>query len=1042
MTSLSSSFKHHDDFIGLFAQHPVAANLLMLIMLLSGFWALSKLNTQFLPNFDLNLISVRVVWSGASAEDVETSITSPIEQELRSLDNLKKMTSTSAQGVSAISLEYYDGSDMSIALDQVKERIALLRNLPTTAEKPEISTTIRYEPIARLLLTGPNDPTELRHLVRRMEQELLDRGIAKIEVSGLPEEEMAIQISSARLEELGLSLPQVADKIAGISRDLPAGSIGRNDVSRQLRSLDQRREEQAFLDIPIAADKQGKLVTVSDVAQVERRPKQGEGTLRHDGKPAVEMELYRTEHSDTLKAARIYQDWLAEVRTQLPPNIQIKAYDESWNLLNDRITLLLRNGGIGLMLVITALLLFLNTKVAWWVAMGIPIALLGSMVVLLALGGSINMVSLFGMIMTLGIIVDDAIVVGEDGFTHYQLGERSLQAAEGGARRMLAPVIASSLTTVMAFLPLMFISGIIGHILREIPLVVICALTASLIESFLILPGHLRQSFLKMHHQQPSRIRQILENGFEWFKNQLFRPIVTVAVDYRWVTLSATLAMLLLGMGLLKGGRINFTFFPTPDADMITANVNFAAGTPPTRVNAFLEQLQQTLNQTDQHYGGNIVKTVVARHGISAPTGIGISQRGDQFGSLVVQLSQPDSRQVRNHEFIKNWRERVDIPPGLENFTISERRGGPPGRDIEVRLSGTSADKLKSAALELSEALKTLPGVSAVEDDLPFGREQLIYRLRPEAIALGLTVETVGRQLRAAFDGQLVQIFLDGQDEVEVRVMLPDEERYDLASLEHVTLQLPNGSSIPLLSAVQLTPRRGFEALRHHQGQLAVLLTGDVDKEVSTAGEILSTLEQNILPQLMKNYGLQYSYEGRAAEQAETMADMKRGVIFALAMIYLVMAWTLASYGWPLIILVAIPFGLIGAIVGHWVMGMNLTLLSLFGFFGLSGIAVNDSIVLVTFYRQLREDKQMAVQPALIEAACQRLRAVLLTSLTTIGGLLPIVFETSLQAQFLIPMAISISFGLMFSTVLVLLVIPALLGIYELTFRSKIPITS
>lgn len=1037
MSSFSSSFKHHDDFIGLFAQHPVAANLLMIIMLLSGFWALSKLNTQFLPNFDLNLISVRVVWSGASAEDVETSITSPIEQELRSLDNLKKMTSTSAQGVSAISLEYYDGSDMSIALDQVKERIALLRNLPTTAEKPEISTIIRYELIARLLLTGPNDPTELRHLVRRMEQELLDRGIAKIEVAGLPEEEMAIQIPAARLEELGLSLPQVADKIAGISRDLPAGSIGRNDVSRQLRSLDQRREEQAFLDIPLVADQQGKLVTVNDIAQVERRPKQGEGTLRHEGKPAVEMELYRTENSDTLKAARIYQEWLAEIRTQLPPNIQIKAYDESWNLLNDRITLLLKNGGLGLILVIAALLLFLNTKVAWWVAMGIPIALLGSMVILLALGGSINMVSLFGMIMTLGIIVDDAIVVGEDGFTHYQLGERSLQAAEGGARRMLAPVMASSLTTVTAFLPLIIISGIIGHILREIPLVVICALIASLVESFLILPGHLRQSFLTMHHQQPSRIRQALENGFEWFKNQLFRPLVTMVVDYRWVTLSATLAILLLGVGLLQGGRINFTFFPTPDADMITANVNFAAGTPPTRVNAFLEQLQQTLNQTDQHYGGNIVKTVVARHGMSAPTGVGISQRGDQFGSLVVQLSAPDSRQVRNHEFIKNWRERVEIPPGLENYTISERRGGPPGRDIEIRLTGISADKLKTAALELSEALKTLPGVNAIEDDLPFGREQLIYRLRPEAIALGLTVAAVGQQLRAAFDGQLVQIFLDGKDEVEVRVMLPDEERYNLASLEHFTLQLPNGSSIPLLNAVQLTPRRGFEALRHHQSQLAVLLTADVDKEVSTAGEVLSTLEQSILPQLVKNYGLQYSYEGRAAEQAETLADMKRGVIFALAMIYLVMVWILMSYGWPIVILIAIPFGLMGAIVGHWVMGINLTLISLFGFFGLSGIAVNDSIVLVTFYRQLREDQQMAVQPALVEAACQRLRAVLLTSLTTIGGLLPIVFETSLQAQFLIPMAISISFGLMFSTVLVLLLIPALLGIYELNFRFK-----
>ncbi len=623
--------------------------------------------------------------------------------------------------------------------------------------------------------------------------------------------------------------------------------------------------------------------------------------------------------------------------------------------------------------------------------------------------------------------------------THYQYGERSLEAAEGGARRMLPPVTAASLTTVAAFMPLMLVGDIIGNILFEIPLVVICVLIASLIESFLVLPGHLRHAFHKLHHAPPSGGRRQLDNGFEFFKNRIFRPLATWAVEFRWFTVTAVIALLILGIGLLAGGRLPFTFFPSPDSTVIMANVSFAAGTPPERRDVFLAHLRDTLMETDrvyreQHGESRVVRTVVTRHGSTVASGGGTQpQRGEQFGGLMVELSPPDSREVRNQEFIRAWQRRVITPPGLDNLTLSERRGGPPGRDVDLRLTGADPETLKQASLELQQALKTLPGVSAVEDDLPYGREQLIYKLKPEAVALGLTVESVGRQLRAAFDGHLAQIFLDGQDEVEVRIMLPDQERYSLGSLANLTVQLPNGRRIPLGNAVSFVPRQGFEALRHHKGQLAVMVSADVDKEVSNANQVMQNLEENVLPDLMQRYGISYGYEGRAADQKETLADMQRGLIFALAMIYLVLAWVFASYGWPLVVMVAIPFGLIGGLLGHWILGVDLTILSLFGFFGLSGIVVNDSIVLVTFYKRLREQEGMEVEAALVEAACQRLRAVLLTSLTTIGGLLPLLFETSLQAQFLIPMAVSISFGLMFSTFLVLLVIPSLLGIYETT---------
>ncbi len=1027
------SFQHQKDLIGRFAQHAVAANLLMLIMLLMGAWGLTQLNTQFLPTFALDFISVRVVWSGASAEDVETSITSPIEQELRNLDNVKKMTSTSANSISSITLEYYEGSDMGMALDQVNEKVSLLRNLPTTSETPEVSKVVRYEPLANLLLTAPNDVNELRHLSYQIEQELLRRGIDKVTLQGLPEEEMAIQVPSQQLENLGMSLNQIADRVQAYSRDIPAGMVGRDDVARQLRSLEQRRDEAGFRNIPLRADDQGHLLRLEDVASIKRRAMEGEALVTYQGKPAVQFTVFRAEHSDALKTAKILQEYLKDIRPTLPASVGLAVYDESWTYLRDRIMLLVKNGAGGLLLVILILYLFLNGKVAWWVTVGIPVSLMASLAVLYALGGSINMVSLFAMIMTLGIIVDDAIVVGEDALAHYQRGEHPLESSEGGARRMLAPVMASSLTNVAAFLPLMLIGGIMGNILFAIPLVVICVIIASLIESFLILPGHLRHSFVNLHHKKPTGMRLKLDQGFEFFKERFFRPLITNVLAWRWAMLALVFSLLALGVGLLGSGRMNFTFFPTPESPILSANVSFAAGTPPERVAEFLRHAEEQLNATNTALSPPdqpILLAAVTRYHFSSSADGRSSQKGEQFGSIVVELIQPDERDVRNREFIETWKSKIKPTPGLEKFIISERRGGPPGRDIDVRLSGGSPDNIKAAALELTTALEVEKGVLAVEDDMPFGREQLIYRLRPEAVAQGLNVADVGRQLRAAFDGFRTQIFLDGRDEVEVRVMLPDAERYSLSALERFTVRLSNGDSLPLLNAVELLPQQGFEVLRHFQGELSVQVSADVDASVSNANKIISKLEAGILPQLSQKYGISYNYEGRAADQRDTMRDMGQGLVIGVTLIYLVLAWVFGSYGWPIVVMVAIPFGLIGALGGHWILGLDLTILSLFGFFGLSGIVINDSIVLVTFYRHIRETG-VAVREALIEAACQRLRAVLLTSLTTIAGLLPLLFETSLQAQFLIPMAVSISFGLAFATVLVLLVVPALLSIYE-----------
>jgi len=1027
---MSTEFSHQNNIIGFFAQHKVAANLLMIIIFVSGFWALSRLNTQFFPNFALDIITVRIVWSGASAEDVETAITRPVEQQLRTIDLVHKITSTSARGVSSISIEYKEHTDIGHALDQVQEQISLLRNLPKDSEKPEISRVVRYDSVARLLITGMSTPSELRHLARRFERELLERGIGKIAIVGLPDEEIAIQIPSEQLEQLGLSLPQVAKQVTEFSKDTPAGSVGRDDIARQLRSVEQRRSELEFQNIPIQVNATGKLLKLDDIAEITRRPKDESVSITYQGKPAIEFNLQRVETADALASAKIFHQWLDETRLHLPKHIELIAYDETWELINERINLLINNGAAGLFLVLITLFLFMNARVAFWVAWGIPTSFMGMFVILYLTGGSINMISLFAMIMASGMIVDDAIVVGEDAFTHYQTGEDPLSAAEGGGNRMFAPVIGSFLTTVATFLPLMVISGVMGNILIDIPLVMIFTLLISQIECFFILPAHLRHTFHIIHHEKPHPARLFLENSFNTFRDVWFRPIVTTTLTYRWSAVATLIGIFILTIGLFAGGRMNFTFFPSPEGTIVMANAKFIAGTPPERVAEFLQQVERQMYETQKELGTNVIKAAVVRHGASIGAESGGAQVGDQFGSMLVELISPDKRKIRNTEVIQRWRAKIQPVAGLENFIISERRAGPPGRDIEIRLYGDDLKNAKAAALEITAKLETYPGVSAIEDDMPFGQEEWLYSLTPQAEAMGLTVESVGQQLRAAYDGLLVQIFQDGDDEVEVRVVLPDEERHQLARLEHFTFQLPNGDSLPLSSALSVKTQRGFQALRHAQWRLAVQVGADVAATQNNANNILQDLQKETLPRIAQRYGVTFSFEGRSADQRETLRDMQQGLLVGLLLIFIVLAWEFGSYVWPIIVMIAIPFGLMGAIFGHWLLGLDVTLLSLFGFFGLSGIVVNDSIVLVSFYREARE-QGVPVRIALTEAACQRLRAVLMTSLTTIFGLLPMIFEKSLQAQFLIPMAVSISFGLMFSTLLVLLAIPALLSIYE-----------
>lgn len=1026
-------FKSHG-LIGTFARHKVAPNLLMLIMVIAGVVALMKLNVQFFPNFELDYASVRIVWPGANAEDVEASITDPIERVLRNIDNLDEMTSTSSLGVASVSLKFREGTDMIEAVDQINQRVSELRNLPQDSEKPVIQRTLRYEPIARLLVISEGGTLqELRNIVRNFERELLDLGIDKIDISGLPKEEMAIEISQENLERFDLTLEDVSGKISGMSRDLPAGSIGDADSERDIRAIQQGRNELAFKQIEVVTDA-SQYTVLGDIAHVQRRAVKDAEMLTVAGNPAVEMRLKRATSGDTLKSSEIMQNWLLQTEPVLPDGVSLKVYDETWSLVEQRIMLLVNNGLGGLILVVLILYVFMNGRVAFWVAVGIPISFMATLMIMLLSGGSINMVSLFALIMALGIIVDDAIVVGEDALSHHEMGEADLHAAEGGAHRMLAPVMASSITTIAAFLPLMLIGGEMGNILFAIPLVIIAVIVASLIESFMILPGHLRHAFKNIKAPEAGTVRYRLDLAIDNFRNNHFRRLIRFVLNNRFITLASTLALMIFVIGLLAGGRLSFVFFPSPESTKLNAEARFVAGTPARVTADYVEHLYKALYETENELEPGIIKVAVVSFNASS------REKGSNFGSIFVELVESSQRSVRNAEFMRLWEQKAGIVPGLDVLSIDAPRAGPPGSDIDIRLWGIEPRLLKKASLEIQEVLRQITGVSSVRDDLPYGRDQMIYELTPQGKALGFTYASVGQQLSAAFSGKLVQIFTDGQDEVEVRIQYPREEQATMSTIGSMQLIAANGESVPLSSVVVWKNQRGFDVVRHVDGLLTVTVIGEVDSSVNNPNNILAALEKSTLSELSLQYGFHYSLEGQSARQQETFADMKTGLLIGLTMIYIVLAWVFSSYGWPLVVMMAIPFGLIGAIMGHWWMGLDMTILSMFGFFGLSGIVVNDSIILVSFYKRLREEG-MQIKPALEEAVVQRVRAVFLTSLTTIAGLTPLLFETSLQAQFLIPMAAAIAFGLMFSTFLILLVIPCILSLYEgaISRFTKVP---
>ena len=1023
--------------IRLLAQHRVAANLLMVMMVLAGLFTMKSIPSQLDPPAKFPVVAVEVTWRGAAAEDIEELITTPIESQLRTINELYELRSLTKNGSVRINAIFNHDADMTLSLDTVKQRVANLRNLPPTIEPVSVRRYIDLEPVASLLVHGGNDISELIPLVRDFETELMRRGIEGVWYDGLPVEEIAILVGGESLQQMNLTLDDLADQIAQASQNVPAGSVGRGQDERQLRSLDQRRDPRGFESLLLESADQ--LVRLGDFAQVVRRPQEGQPLVHKDGKPAIEMILWRDTASDAMESAQVVERWLSEIQPALPEGVVVEQHADIWHLLSSQINMIGKNAASGLALVIFTLLLFLNGRVGFWVMLGIPVSfLLGLALFYYGFGFGISIIGMIGFIMALGIVVDDAIVVGEDAMTHFENGASAEDAAVLGAQRMWVPVVTSSLTTLAAFIPVLLVGGAMGDIILILPTILLCVIIASLIECFCVLPGHLKRSLEKVKPIDPESFRGRFDARFKRFREQQFMPLVHKALAYPGATVCAALGGVVCAATLVTSQHVGFNMVTGFDFESLVAQTQFSTQATDANKADFVQHLQKTLQKVHKRHNKQNLVGWLAKDNLAEFDEE--RQTGAQYASVSAFYAFEEDRTITPQKFADEWRAEVEKPPWVERFHLGVDGGANGGEpSLSMVLRGDNVDNLKAGAVELAAQLASYPGVSNVTDDLPYGKEQLIFTMTPAGKTLGLNPEEIGRQLRAGYAGRRVQIFNENNAELEVRVLATDSEREQVSYLAQYPIKTSNDGWVPLNSVANLQPRRGIDLIRHQNGELAIRVSADVDSEANNAITIISDIEDNHLKPLLDKYDLTFGLAGQSAEDAKMLSVLALGGWLTLALIYLILAWVFASYLWPLAIMLAIPFGMTGAIVGHWLLGMDLGAMSLLAFLSLTGIVVNDSIVLISFFKESYQPARLAcgkldkahLVDALANAVNARFRAVLLTSLTTIAGLVALIFETSTLQMYVAPIAVTLCFGLAFATALVLLVIPAMVLLLE-----------
>jgi multidrug efflux pump subunit AcrB len=1004
------------------ARHGVAPNLLMAFLIIGGILMSMVIRKEFIPSTEVDYVSVAVSYPGATPSEMEQGVVLPIENELTGLNGIKEITSTATQGSARVSVELENSDDRQKAYQDIQQAVSNISTFPDGIERPVVSLSGRTIDVMDIKLFGPLSKFELKKLAEQIRNDLLSAPeITNVEIKGTPDEELHVEISQATLEAYGLTLQQVASTIGSNAIEQSAGTV-RTSGGDILLTLDNRiywAEE--FSKVPVISDASGVILQLGDIATIQDGFGDSNREVTYNGNPSIGIDIYRSENQTPFTVTEAAYRQMEEIIPALPPGVELIVTDDDGKTYNQRVGLLMKNAAIGLILVLVLLSLFLEYRLAFWVTMGIPTAFLGALLIIPAADVSINMISMFAFIIALGIVVDDAIIAGENIFEHMQQGMPFQDAAVQGAREVAVPLAFAILTNVAAFLPILALPGMMGKLFIAIPVVVISCFLISWIEALFILPTHLanlKRKSADAPQNMLERIQKHVDARLSYFIHEIYQPVLRRAVAFPALTFAIAFFFLMIAMAWASSGRMGFSMFPRLEGEFVVATVELPSNAPFQQADDVRKKVEQDL------------RTVVAPFQADG-TEFLLSIEGDIDGTSVEvegQLVDSDQRPIPAAELVALWRDQIGEIPGIRSLTFDSERGGGPsgGAGLTVELRGSHTDVLKRASEDMAQALAGITGVKDIANGFNSGKPQWDVELTGQGRSLGLEADDVAGQIRAAIYGSRALRQQRGNSEVTVLVRLPEEERSRAADIERLRILTPSGSYVPLSEVAILEKGMSPSSISRRNGRQIVNVTANVEPREQVPA-IMTLLNESVFPDLRSRYpGIDFGFEGRQAETQESMSSLKLYGFFSMLLIYVLLAIPFRSYAQPLLVMAVIPFGAAGALYGHLLMGYGLSVMSIMGIVALAGVVVNDSLILVDFANRQRRDKGMSAHDAIISAGIRRFRPILLTTLTTFGGLAPMVFETSRQAQFIAPMAVSLGFGILFTTFVCLLVLPSL----------------
>ena len=1014
-----------------FARHKTAANLLLVVLIVAGIAAFPRMRAQFFPDVIIDSVSVSVAWDGAGAEDVDRAIVQVLDPVLLGLSGVTDSTATSSEGRASIRMEFEPGWDMARATDDVQQAVDGIRNLPAGAEDPEVRRGRWSDRVTDVVITGPVGVDQLARYADEMIVRLFAAGVTQTTVRGVAATETIVEVRSLSLIENDVTMAQIAAAISAEADANPAGDVA---GTSRVRTGTPKRTAEEIASIILRTNDDNSVLTIGDVAGIEVGGVDRDRAYFVGGDSAISIRVDRSDRGDAIDLQERVQEVADTLELTLPAGVSVDLIRTRAELITGRLNILLENGLMGLGLVLGLLFLFLNARTALWVAAGIPVAMLAAIALMYLAGLTINMISLFALIITLGIVVDDAIVVGEHAdYRARTLGEDPVTAAENAAKRMFSPVFSATLTTIIAFFGLVAIGGRFGSLIADIPFTVIVVLAASLVECFLILPRHMAHAVAhsaKDHwYDAPSRF---VNRGFEWVRDRLFRRFTAFVIWARYPVVAAAFIALASQAVLFINGDVTWRFFNSPEQGSVSGNFAMTSGA--TREDT-LEMMREMQRATEalgedyaERYGTNPLAFVMAEVGGNAGRGIAGSDTKESFqlGAISIELIDADLRPYSSFAFVGELQDTVVKHPLAETISFRSWGRGPGGDALDVQISGAGPETLKAAAEALKTQVAQFPEVSAVEDNLAYDKEELILELTPQGQALGFTIDRLGSTLRNRLGGIEAATYPEGPRSATIRVELPTGE-LTADFLDRTQMRADGGIYVPLADIVSVERRTGFSTIRRENGVQLISVTGAVSEDdPARAAEVMEQIEEEIIPVIEAAQGVQMTMSGLSEQSDRFLNDARDGFILCLVGIFLTLAWIFSSWTRPLVVMAIIPFGLVGTIYGHYVWDVPLSIFTVVGLIGMVGIIINDSIVLVTTIDDYAEERGLI--PAIIDGTADRLRPVMLTTLTTVLGLAPLLYEGSSQAQFLKPTVITLSYGLGFGMVLVLMIVPALIA--------------